>query len=82
MIECPHDHSEAAARCRLCNGQYLREQAALDLAESDRELLRLRDEEKLSDARIATRLGITRQRVHPKIANARRRERVRQQMVH
>jgi DNA-directed RNA polymerase specialized sigma24 family protein len=62
----------------LCHGQYIREQAAEERATFDRELLRLRDEEKLSDARIATRLNISRSRVHAKIRDARRRERVRQ----
>jgi predicted DNA-binding protein (UPF0251 family) len=80
VIECPHQHTEAAERCRSCNGQYLRERAAMEAAEADRELLRLRDEEKLSDQRIAVRLNISRPRVWSKIADARRRERTRQGM--
>ena len=81
MTECTHPHTPEAARCRACNGQFIKEQAAIDRADDDRELLRLRDEEHLSDARLAVRLNVTRQSVHTKIAAARRRERVRQEML-
>jgi len=75
-VICTHPHSEGSERCRLCNGLYIRRQHALDRAEDDLELLRLRDVEHLSAARIAVRLNISRNRVYPKIEAARRRQRV------
>lgn len=82
MIEviCTHDRSEGSLRCRACHGQYQRQLHAAEHAETDRQLLEMRDEQHLSDARIAARIGSSRQRVHIKIRDARRRERVRQGM--
>lgn len=69
-------------RCRSCHGRRMRESAAVALTDSDRELLKMRDDEHLTHARIAARLGLSRARVAQRIRDARRRERTRERMDH
>ncbi len=62
----------------LAQAQVQRETWAVALTVPDRELLRLRDEEKLTYQRLATRYGVTRHAIERRVQAARRRERVRE----
>lgn len=62
-------------RCRWCNGARQAQEWAEALAIPDRELLALR--EQMSPASIATRMGVSRERIYQKLRDARRREALR-----
>jgi predicted DNA-binding protein (UPF0251 family) len=62
----------------LAYAQEQRETWALALADSDGEILHLRDDEKLTLQRIATRLGISRVAAGYRVRAARKREVIRQ----
>ena len=64
----------------LARAQQQREAWAVALADTDREILRLRDEENLTLAQIGIRIGASRVAAGYRLAAARRREAIRQQM--
>lgn len=64
----------------LAHAQAQREAWAVALADTDREILRMRDEEHLTLAQIGIRLGVSRMAMGYRLVAARRREAVRQQM--
>lgn len=64
----------------LAHAQAQRERWALAKQEADEQLLTLRDVEKLTYARLATRIGISRQAARYRVGAARRREATRQGM--
>lgn len=78
-IDCGKETS-GGLRCRACHGKFIKEFHAVALMESDRALLKMRDEEHLSGARIAARIGISRDRAYKRIIDARRREETRMMM--
>jgi predicted DNA-binding protein (UPF0251 family) len=61
-------------RCKACHGKAEQRQAAERAAVRDAEVLRMVDEEKLSVARLAARLGVSRPSAYAAIRNARRRQ--------
>lgn len=67
-------------RCRKHHGVELLKRTLRETAENDREILRLRDTDKLSYGRIGTRYGVSKTRARNKVIEARRREKVREQM--
>lgn len=78
-VECGKE-TAGGQRHRLCHGRYVREVHATVLAESDTAILKMRDEEHLSAARIGARIGVSRDRAYHKIKDARRRQRIRDRL--
>ena len=67
-------------RCAKDHGLYLFKQTLRETAADDAELLRLRDEEKISFNRLGIRYGVSRTRARQKVINARRREEARRSL--
>lgn len=75
-VDCGKAITPESLRCRQCNGKATQRQYAEDAREADEELLRMKDVEHLSNARIGARLGVSRQWVWRKVTSARRRQKV------
>ncbi len=75
-IDCGLPGPDGTLRCRRCYGLSERMRAARELAEDDRELLRLVDDVKLPKTRIAVRLGVSAAAVGQRVARARKRQAV------
>jgi DNA-directed RNA polymerase specialized sigma24 family protein len=72
--------TDARSTRMIAHAQAQREEWALALAGPDRDLLAMRDDEKLTLRQIATRMGTSYNAVRYRLEAARRREAVRQAM--